>query len=596
MRFEDRTIAGDGRGEQPIARQDRRRDGDLSFQLAGECRRDQRPQPLGRAQPPQPAQFRREPIERRRRSRPRPLPLRPAETAAASRRPVDELDKVDRGDAGDEEAEAGSATPKGESRSPARAAPGSAPERRQTEIEPARFVRSLRCADATASLPRLGIGGHARRSPSRKSSALSRLIWGTPSPAARSSRGGWNTGKLGEALAPKARRAAASSARSRERSGCAARRLRAIRSRRRPCGPRSRRCRPRCSGSRRAPRRRPAPARPRRAGWVPRPCSPSALRDGRAASAGTWSALVAAKRTRSMRAPNSRRSRLRRPKRKASRIGFERFALVGERFLAGVERAQHVDEHDLAVDAAGELRKERLARRPAYRPRTAPPSAAARLPGRACAPTANGTGQNHRTRRVGDCPGFKNRPGWQEAQLLARPARGQKIAVETVRPPCRFRVGRAFGRMARRESRASRGRAARAPRAALARRPRATSRHSSGAAAAGRAAIRRGSRGCRGRSSAVPPAARPIGLPRHNLPAKSAAKPRSGANRSCSAANAAGRRRARQRLAKRKRCHRLVLGRIQPGRDEAPLRRRPRRNGRRAGRPDRARTDCGPGW
>ena len=47
--------------------------------------------------------------------------------------------------------------------------------------------------------------------------------------------------------------------------------------------------------------------------------------------------------------------------------GFERQALIGKGLLAGVERAQHVDEDDLPVDAAGEQREKRLNDHPLIR-------------------------------------------------------------------------------------------------------------------------------------------------------------------------------------------------------------------------------------
>ena len=112
----------------------------------------------------------------------------------------------------------------------------------------------------------------------------------------------------------------------------------------------------------------------------------------------------------------------------------ERQPLIGKRLFAGIERAQHVDEHDLAIDIAGELRKERLDDRRAYRPRTALSISAARLPG-ACpaadrqAAAGRTTGSRHRQ----SAPGFKNRPGCSRLSCSRCAAGGEKGAVELVR-------------------------------------------------------------------------------------------------------------------------------------------------------------------
>src|SRR5205823_5591793 len=281
--------------------------------------RDQASEALGGAQPPQPAQFRPEPVDgatatgrhRRRRG--------DAEPGAMRKGAIDELDEVDPDDAEHEDAETGRRNakrrpgPLGSARGQVRFG-----RRLQNQLEPSGFL-GFKNARTQPLSRRLRFSGHARASSSRKSSALSRFIWGMPSPAALVIRGGWNTGNsvnrspqnpvgggvTGTIPGKKRMRrsppsgnpmtistlrpsitSVPSSVQRIEASAAAAARARA--------------------------------ALARRLGASTK-LAISASRWSRC-RAGTWSALVAANKTRSMRAPNSRRRMLRRPKRNAARI------------------------------------------------------------------------------------------------------------------------------------------------------------------------------------------------------------------------------------------------------------------------------------
>src|SRR5208282_1518036 len=194
MRFEGGAISRYGLAEQWIARENRRCGADLLLQFTREGRRDQAPKAFGRAQAHEPAQLRDQPIGgaagagRDRYSR------QHADAGSMREGAIDELREVDPDNADRENAETGHRD--GERRreiSGRRRSETRFRGCRQAEIEPAGLA-SLDDARPQRCSGRRGFSCHARASPSRKSSALSRLIWGTPSPAARSIRGGWNTG------------------------------------------------------------------------------------------------------------------------------------------------------------------------------------------------------------------------------------------------------------------------------------------------------------------------------------------------------------------------------------------------------------------
>src|SRR5271169_1056857 len=319
MRFENGPIATDGLAEQRVAGKDRRRGVDLHLEFARQGRWDQAPEALGRAEAIQPEQLRRQPIESSAGAGRDCHGCQDANARAVRERAIDELHEIDPNHADDENAEPrhrdGERRRKASRRQQREARLRNS---RQAEIEPA-GLPGLDDARAQPLADRLGFGRHARASPNRKSSALSRLIWGTPCPAAGSIRGGWNTGnsvKRSPQNPP---------------GGVVTGTI--------PGKKRIRRSLP--SGnpittSTLCPSITSVPSSVQRieasAVAATRACAAWARSVGTATrlaisasrwsrcSAGTWSALVAAKRTRSMRAPNKSRKRLRLPKRNAARI------------------------------------------------------------------------------------------------------------------------------------------------------------------------------------------------------------------------------------------------------------------------------------
>src|SRR6516225_9368934 len=194
MGFEDDAVAIDRLAQQGVAGNDCRRGVDLHLELARQGRWDQAPEALGRAQAKQPEQLRRQPIESSPGAGCDCCGCQDANARAVREGAIDELHEIDPNHADDENAEP-SHRDRERRRKAARRPQREARFRnsRQAEIEPA-DLRGLDDARAQPLADRLGFGRHARASPSRKSSALSRLIWGTPSPTAGAMRGGWNTG------------------------------------------------------------------------------------------------------------------------------------------------------------------------------------------------------------------------------------------------------------------------------------------------------------------------------------------------------------------------------------------------------------------
>ncbi len=138
---------------------------ELALQFAGQSRRDQPAQILGRAQAHQPAQLAAEPIERaagpgrdrRRGDGP--------ERRAAGKGAADELGEVDRGDAEREKADPTRGDGEGRRKPAAR---GGRREhrfrfRRQRKLEPAGFL-GFEDARPQPLGPQLGFAGHARKS------------------------------------------------------------------------------------------------------------------------------------------------------------------------------------------------------------------------------------------------------------------------------------------------------------------------------------------------------------------------------------------------------------------------------------------------
>jgi hypothetical protein len=162
VRFEDGAIAPDGLAEQRVAREDHRRGVDLLLQLTGEGRRDQAPEALGRAQAQEPAQFRHQPVSGAANAGSDRCCRQHANGSPVGESAVDELRKVDPGDADHENAETTRRDADRRRASPRRQRNEAwFGHDRQAEIEPA-GLSGLDDARAQPLLDRLGFCRHAR--------------------------------------------------------------------------------------------------------------------------------------------------------------------------------------------------------------------------------------------------------------------------------------------------------------------------------------------------------------------------------------------------------------------------------------------------
>src|SRR5439155_21430405 len=163
MRFEDSAIARDRLAEQRIAREDHCRGADLPLQLAGEGRRDQAPEALGRAQAHEPAQFRHQPVAGAANPGSDRCCRHHANCGPMGERAVDELRQVDPGNADHENPETAHGDPewRREAMGWQRHEAGLRGDR-QAEIEPADLL-GLDDARTQPLLDRLRFSRHARR-------------------------------------------------------------------------------------------------------------------------------------------------------------------------------------------------------------------------------------------------------------------------------------------------------------------------------------------------------------------------------------------------------------------------------------------------
>ena len=129
-------------------------------------------------------------------------------------------------------------------------------------------------------------------------------------------------------------------------------------------------------------------------------------------SSGTWSALVATNAMRSIEEPPSQRGRIESAAGQAGGDVGDRVFGILERGAAGVQRAERIDQHDLAVEARGNACRRSSSGFPSCKRR----SARAAIRRSSFAPGDAGglsAGKNHMNGASLRAPIVRNRPGWR---------------------------------------------------------------------------------------------------------------------------------------------------------------------------------------